>query len=64
MGQSPNIWWPDDRAWCVATEIDLQSTYVGGPVACIRAILDNPNLEAYPVNPEDRADFGSDTINC
>ena len=64
MGQSPNIWWPDDRAWCVATEIDLQSTYVGGPVACIRAILDNPKLEAFPANPEDRVDSGSDTINC
>jgi hypothetical protein len=21
--QSPNLWWPDDRAWCVATEIDF-----------------------------------------
>ena len=22
-GRSPNLWWPEDRAWCVATEIDL-----------------------------------------
>ena len=22
---SPNLWWPDDRAWCVATDIDLDS---------------------------------------
>ena len=28
--QSPNLWWPQDRAWCVATEIDLCWTYVGG----------------------------------
>ncbi len=21
-GQSPNLWWPKDRAWCVATEVD------------------------------------------
>jgi hypothetical protein len=28
--QAPNIWWPDDRRWCVATENDLMSTYVGG----------------------------------
>src|ERR1700756_3500019 len=20
---SPNLWWPEDSAWCVATEIDL-----------------------------------------
>ena len=62
--QSLNIWWPGDRAWCVATEIDLQSTYVGGSAACIEAVLDHPALEAFPVRPEDRVDFGSDTINC
>jgi hypothetical protein len=28
----PNPWWPEDRAWCVATEIDLPYTYVGGPL--------------------------------
>ena len=22
-GQCPNLWWPGDRAWCVASEIDL-----------------------------------------
>ena len=27
---SPNIWWPEDRAWYVATDIDLFDTYVGG----------------------------------
>jgi hypothetical protein len=29
--EAPNIWWPDDRAWCVASEIDLMATYVGAP---------------------------------
>ena len=29
--RSPNLWWPEDRAWCVASEIDLPWTYVGGP---------------------------------
>lgn len=64
MGQSPNIWWPDDRAWCVASSIDLQSTYVGGSAECIEAILDHPGLEAFLVNAGDRVDFGSDVINC
>ncbi len=36
--QAANIWWPDDRAWCVATEVDLESTYVGGSAACITAL--------------------------
>ena len=28
--RGPNLWWPDDRAWCVASEIDLDYTLVGG----------------------------------
>jgi hypothetical protein len=34
-GIGPNIWWPADRTWCVATEIDYRWTYVGGGVGCI-----------------------------
>ena len=48
-GHSPNIFWPDDRAWCVASEIDLDSTHVGGSRACIDALLDHPVLEAIEV---------------
>ena len=29
--QTPNLWWPTDRAWVVVTEIDLPWTYVGDP---------------------------------
>ena len=61
--QSPNIWWPEDRAWCVATEIDLFETYVGGSNACIQSILSCPDLEALPASIEARVDFGGDTIN-
>jgi hypothetical protein len=50
---SPNLWWPDDRAWCVATEIDLAWTYVGGPAALISDVLANPRLEAQPASPDD-----------
>jgi hypothetical protein len=46
-----NLWWPDDRAWCVATEIDLAWTYVGGPAALIGDVLANPHLEAQPASP-------------
>ena len=61
--QSPNIWWPADRAWCVATEIDLFDTYVGGSEACIEAILKCPDLEALPTAIDARVDLGGDTIN-
>ena len=36
----PNLWWPEDRAWCVASEIDLPFTLVGGSDQLVGAILD------------------------
>ena len=44
--QSANLWWPADQAWCVATEVDLSRTYVGGSRRCIEAILADPRLGA------------------
>jgi hypothetical protein len=52
-GQIPNIWWPADRAWCVASELDLQWTYVGGPRGMIEAILADDRIEALPTAPND-----------
>jgi len=53
MYRSPNIWWPDDRAWCVVTEIDFTWSYIGGSPACIEQILGDPELEAVPTNPQE-----------
>lgn len=61
--QSPNIFWPDDRAWCVATEIDLDSTYIGGSEALAQALLGEPRLEARRVQPGDPINAYSDSIN-
>ena len=63
-GHSPNIWWPQDRAWCVATDIDLCDTFVGGSLQCIEAILQSRDLEALPTTLEARVDLGADTINA
>jgi hypothetical protein len=63
-GQSPNIWWPDDQAWCVATEIDFAWTYVGGSNAAIDAILADPRLEALPAKATDRFTHDSDLLNA
>ncbi len=49
--QSANLWWPDDRAWCVATEIDFKWTYVGGSFRCIEALLRDPLLEVLSTTP-------------
>ena len=59
--QSANLWWPADQAWCVVTDIDLTSTYVGGSAACIAELLVTPGLETAPVAPEDRVSI--DPVN-
>lgn len=61
--QAPNLWWPDDRSWCVATDIDLDSTYVGGSRGCIEALLGDAALEVFAAAIEDRIDVGADEIN-
>jgi hypothetical protein len=51
--QTANLWWPDDRAWCVASEIDLAWTYVGGPAGLIGRLLADERIEALPAAPDD-----------
>ena len=64
LPQSPNIFWPDDRAWCVATEIDLDSTYIGGSEALAEALLAEPRLETWRVQAGDPINAWSDSINA
>src|SRR4051794_23828781 len=56
--QSPNLWWPDDRAWCVASEVDFRSTYLGGADELIARVRRDPRLEALPVRPSGRGRGG------
>ena len=52
--QSANVWWPADHSWCVVTDIDLMSTYVGGSAACVAELVATAGLEAFamPASPE------------
>jgi hypothetical protein len=52
--ETPSLWWPADRAWCVATDVDLHSTYVGGSAALVRDLTGDPRLEALPAQRTDR----------
>ena len=61
--QSPSLFWPDDRAWCVATEIDLDSTYLGGSSALVRDLLADQRLEALPASVTDSVWVTSDEVN-
>jgi len=59
----PNLWWPDDHAWCVASEIDFPYTYVAGPQELIDAIVGAPAIEALPATDTDGINYSSDKIN-
>jgi hypothetical protein len=61
--QGPALWWPADRAWCVVTDIDLMSTYVGGSAAAVADVLATDGLEAWPAEPGDPVAPGSDPVN-
>jgi hypothetical protein len=61
--QSANLWWPADQAWCVATEIDLDTTYIGCGRTCANELLRVPELEALPIDPSTGIDYASDALN-
>jgi hypothetical protein len=52
-GQTPNLFWPDDRAWCVASDIDLSSTYVGGSRQLAAELVEDGRIEALAAEPTD-----------
>ena len=47
--QTPNYWWPSTRSWLVASEIDHDSTYVGGPEWFIEDLVASDKLKALRV---------------
>ncbi|WP_112262009.1 hypothetical protein [Lentzea terrae] len=59
----PNLWWPSDHAWCVATDVDMMTTYVGGSAEAVAAVVADAGLEAFPVNVDDAVTWDSDTVN-
>ena len=61
--QSATLWWPADRAWVVATDMDLVTTYVGGSSACIAGLLAHPGLEVAEVSASQGTGWDADEIN-
>ncbi|MDQ2624211.1 MAG: hypothetical protein M3Y20_03520 [Actinomycetota bacterium] len=57
--QSPQLLWPLDRSWCVATEVDYDSTLVGGSLPLIEALHADPRFESFRVEASDAIDYGS-----
>jgi hypothetical protein len=61
--QSPSLWWPDDRSWRVASEIDFDSTLVAGSAALVAELVAHPGLEAFEVAPGDSLQYDGDPVN-
>jgi hypothetical protein len=57
-----NLAWPDDRSWFVASEIDFDSTIVGGSRALIDRVLAS-GLETAEVGPASDLSWEGDLIN-
>jgi hypothetical protein len=60
---TPNLMWPPDRSWCLGTEIDFDSTIVGGSDLLIGDLLRSPDLEAWKVGPDDCLTSEADQVN-
>jgi hypothetical protein len=61
--QSPNLLWPADQSWCLATEVDFDSTLIAGTRELIDALLRVPGLEAWAVEATDDLTVDGDLIN-
>lgn len=61
--QSPNLFWPSDRAWCVASEIDFDSTLIAGSESLAAQLLHTDVLETWRVQPQDSLAEDADLIN-
>jgi len=61
--EAPNLIWPADHSWFVASEVDFDSTLVGGRAMLIDAIVESPKLEAWQVEPADSLADDADNVN-
>jgi hypothetical protein len=52
--RGPQWWWPADRSWFVATEIDYPWTYVAGTRALVDDVTTHADVEALRVEHTDR----------
>lgn len=59
----PALLWPTDRAFVIASEIDFDSTLIGGSEALIDAVVADPRLEALRLPAEADLTSEGDRIN-
>lgn len=60
---APSLAWPGDRAWVWVTEVDWDSTIIGGSADLVAAVCADPTLEALPIPADTRLSDDSDEVN-
>ncbi len=48
--RNPDLFWPDDRRWFVATDVDFWSLYIGGSSGFVDEIAERVPTRAVPVD--------------
>lgn len=59
----PDLVWPADHAWLVASDTDLDWTVVAGSRELVDAVLAEPLFEAFEVGPDDVPVTENDPLN-
>lgn len=62
-GRTASLIWPTDHSWCIATEIDWDSTLVACSDVVGAGILDDPRLEAFEIAYDSDLSISGDTVN-
>jgi hypothetical protein len=62
-GPMPQLIWPEDHAWVLASEIDWDSTILAGPRDLVGAVLADDRFETFEVDVDDSLAWESDTVN-
>jgi hypothetical protein len=60
---APSLWWPQDHAWCVATDVDLKTTYIGADHHCAQELLSLPKVEVATIASDSGTDWLSNRVN-
>jgi hypothetical protein len=61
---TPNLMWPADHSWCFGSEVDFDSTVVGGTEELISNLIDARNVEAWEIGADAWLTDDADRINA
>lgn len=62
-GRTPQMLWPADHTWVLATEIDWDATIVAGTRTLVADVVADHRFEAFEVSADDDLSWAGDTIN-